>query len=76
MKNTLCAWGCGRKTGNRSRICDPCWHDRERIYVARRAIEAAAEKRPVSEARRAALDQARARKADELLKHLPATALS
>jgi hypothetical protein len=76
MKNTLCLWQCGRKTANRTRTCDACWRDRERIYFERKAREAAAEKRPVSEATRAALDQARARKADKLLKHLPATALS
>ena len=46
MKNTLCLWQCGRKTRNRTRICDSCWKDRERIYLARKAREAAAEKNP------------------------------
>jgi hypothetical protein len=25
MKQVKCRWHCGRATGNRSGICDPCW---------------------------------------------------
>jgi hypothetical protein len=39
-------WRCGRETKNVSRICDLCWRDREAIYQARKAREAAAEKKP------------------------------
>jgi hypothetical protein len=55
-------------------ICDDCWRDRESIYLARKAKEAAADKKPLSAAQRAALSQARATRAAKLLKHLPATA--
>jgi hypothetical protein len=75
MKNTLCLWQCGRKTANGTGICDLCWKDRERIYLARKAMEAAAEKKPISPARRTALNHARAQRAEKLLKHLPATEL-
>ena len=71
MKNCTCK--CGRQTKNMTAICDPCWANREAIYQARKAKEAAAEKKPMSEARRAALDRARNAKS---LKHLPYTAIS
>src|SRR5262249_19863173 len=29
-----CIWHCGRQTGNISRICDPCWANREAIRQA------------------------------------------
>jgi hypothetical protein len=74
MKNTLCLWQCGRKTANGTRICDLCWKDRERIYLARKGMEAA-EKKPITPARRAALEQARTTRRAKLLKHLPATEL-
>jgi predicted amidophosphoribosyltransferase len=76
MKNTLCIWQCGRRTGNRTRICDTCWADRERIYVARNAVEAAAKKKqPLSEARKKALEKLTAIRRAKLAKHLPATEL-
>jgi hypothetical protein len=72
-KNTLCLWACGHKTANRTRICDLCWRDRERIYLARKAREAAALPNPNR--------QAASRKANEaknqvkLTAEVPATAL-
>jgi hypothetical protein len=57
MKERLCAWHCGRTTKEHTRICDLCWSDRESIYLARKAREAAAEKKPLSEARKAALEK-------------------
>jgi len=75
MKNTLCLWQCGRKIANGTRICDLCWRDRGTIYLARKAMEAAAEKKPITPARRAALEQARTTRRATLLKHLPATEL-
>ena len=71
-RNRNCIWHCGRQTGNISRICDVCWADREAIYQARKAREAAAEKKPMSEKQRAALDNARAAK---LLKQLRSSEL-
>jgi len=41
MKNPFCLWQCGRSTANHTRICDLCWADRESIYLARKAREAA-----------------------------------
>jgi hypothetical protein len=74
MKN--CTWKCGRKTKNRTGICDPCWKNRENIYLARKPEEAAAEKKPLSPAKRAALEKLNAKRRNELAKHLPATLLS
>jgi hypothetical protein len=54
-----CNWECGRQTKNHTGICDFCWKDRESIYLARKAKEPMAEKKPISPARRAALEQAR-----------------
>src|SRR5262249_24210310 len=34
MSKRTCIWNCGRETKNRSRICDPCWADREAIRQA------------------------------------------
>jgi predicted amidophosphoribosyltransferase len=56
MKETLCIWQCGRRTRNHTHICDLCWTDRENIYLARKAREAA-EKKPLSAARKAALEK-------------------
>ena len=44
-----------------------------KAWVERKRAEPAVEKKPISEARRVALEQARAKKAYKLLKHLPAT---
>jgi hypothetical protein len=41
-RNRNCIWHCGRETKNISRICDHCWANREAIYQARKAREAAA----------------------------------
>jgi len=72
-RNRACIWHCGRETKNISRICDSCWADREAIYHARKAREAAAEKNPRTAKQQAALDKARRAK---LLKELPSTELS
>jgi hypothetical protein len=71
-RNCNCIWHCGRETKNISRICDFCWSNREAIYQARKAREAAAEAKPMSEKQRAALDKARMAK---LLKQLPTSEL-
>src|SRR5262245_29889066 len=55
----LCLWGCGKTTRNISEIGDTCWRNREAIRRARKAI---AEKRPMSDRQRAALNGARSRK--------------
>lgn len=41
-----CRWHCGRETKNISRICDPCWANRDAIWRTRKAREAAAGKDP------------------------------
>jgi len=41
-RNRNCIWHCGRETKNISRICDHCWANREAIYQAHKAREAAA----------------------------------
>ena len=70
MKERFCSWHCGRKTQNRSGICDLCWVDRELIYRARKAIEAAEALKPkeISAAKRASMTTARRAK---LLKEMP-----
>jgi predicted amidophosphoribosyltransferase len=74
MRN--CNWKCGRKTQNHTRICDLCWADRENIYLARKAKEAAEDKKPLSEPRETALAKARRIRAAKLLKELPGRGLS
>jgi hypothetical protein len=74
MRN--CNWMCGGKTQNHTRICDLCWADRENIYLARKAKEAVEDKKPLSEAREAALTKARQIRAAKLLKELPGMGLS
>jgi hypothetical protein len=69
-RNRNCIWHCGRETKNISRICDPCWMNRDAIYQARKAREAQAEPKPMSDKQRAALDAARRA---FLLKQLPST---
>jgi hypothetical protein len=76
MTERLCIWHCGRPTKNHTRICDLCWAGRENIYLARKAIEAAEDKKPLSEAREAALTKARQIRVAKLLKELPGTGLS
>jgi hypothetical protein len=61
-----CNWQCGRKTANRTRICDPCWRNREAIYLERKAREAAAKKNPKR--------QSASRKANEAKKQAKLTA--
>jgi len=70
--NRNCIWRCGRETKNISRICDLCWADREAIYQARKAREAAADKKPRTANQQAALNKARRAK---LLKELPSSEL-
>jgi hypothetical protein len=41
-RNRNCIWHCGRETKNISRICDLCWANRDAVYQARKAGEAAA----------------------------------
>ena len=72
-RNRSCIWHCSRETKNISRICDLCWAHRAAIYHARKAREAAAEKKPRTANQHAALDKARRGK---LLKELPSTELS
>jgi len=76
MKDGFCIWHCGRRTRNRSRICDGCWRDRDAIYQARKRREAAAEKRPLTDKQRAALTKANAKRMAKLTQQTPATGLS
>jgi predicted amidophosphoribosyltransferase len=62
LKN--CTWKCGGKTKNRTGICDDCWRNREAIYVARKAKEAATEKKPLSAARKTALEKLNVKEAN------------
>lgn len=73
MKN--CIWHCGRKTKNHTRIRDLCWADSENIYLARKAEEAA-EKKPLSVARKAALEKLTATRRAKLAKEIAGTGLS
>jgi hypothetical protein len=74
MKKRLCVWNCGRPTSNMTRICDACWADREAIYVARKAREAAEGVNPKRQA--AARKASEAKKQARLTAELPRTALS
>jgi len=76
MRDGLCVWHCGRRTRNRSRICDRCWRDREAIYQARKAREAAAGKRPLTDRQRAALAKATTARRAKLTQQMPDTELS
>ena len=71
-RNRNCIWHCGRQTGNISRICDVCWADREAIYQARKAREAAAE---ISPAKRVALTKANTARRAKRLEELPTSEL-
>ena len=71
MKN--CNWKCGRQTKNKTRICDTCWADRENIYLARKAKEAAAEKNPKRQAAARKAADAKRLKHAEFNAELPAT---
>jgi hypothetical protein len=73
MKERLCIWHCGRTTRNHTRICDLCWAARENIYRARKAREAAAEKKPLSAARKTALEKLNEAKRPILAKKSPRT---
>jgi hypothetical protein len=41
-RNRNCIWHCGRETKNKSHICESLLGDRDAIYQARKAREAAA----------------------------------
>jgi hypothetical protein len=72
-RNRNCIWHCGRETKNISRICDLCWADREVIYEARKAREAAEE---ISPEKRVALTKANAARRAKRLEGLPTSELS
>jgi hypothetical protein len=82
-KSGLCHWHCGRKTGNSSGICDPCWQEAEvmrcntdagyRAWLNHKRAKLA---KTTSEARDAHLQKARASKRAKRLIELPATELS
>jgi hypothetical protein len=72
-RNHNWVWHYGRHTNNVSRICDLWWADREAIYQARKAREAAAEKKLRTANQQAALNKARRAK---LLKALAYTEVS
>ena len=69
-RNLNCIWHCGRETKNISRICDLCWQDRDAIYQARKAREAA---EGLSEGKKAALTKANAARAAKRLVELPSS---
>jgi hypothetical protein len=75
-RNRNCIWHCGRETKNISRICDLCWGNREPIYQARKAREAAAEKKPRTAKQQAHIDKLNATRMAKLAKELPFTELS
>jgi hypothetical protein len=72
-RNRNCIWHCGRETKNIPRICDSCWMNREAIYQARKAREAAPE---ISPAKRGALTKANATRKAKRLEELPTSELS
>jgi hypothetical protein len=74
-RNRSCIWHCGRETKNISRICDHCWANREAVYQARKAQEAAAEKKPRTAKQQAATDKLIATKRAKLTKELPSSEL-
>jgi hypothetical protein len=81
-KSGLCRWRCGRKTGNRSGICDPCGQAAEalrsntdsgyKVWLEHRRAKAA---KATSEARGAHLQKARASRMPKRLIELSATEL-
>jgi hypothetical protein len=71
----ICRWHCGRQTKNISGICDFCWADRDNIWKARKAREAAAEKKPRTAKQKAATDKLIAMRKQKLTKELPVTEL-
>ena len=75
-RNRNCIWHCGRETKNISRICDPCWMNREAIYQARKAREAQAEPKPRTAKQQAATDKLIATKKGKLTKELPSSEVS
>ena len=75
-RNHGCIWRCGRETKNISRICDPCWANREAMYEARKAREAAADKKPRTAKQQAHTDKLNASRIAKLAKELPSTELS
>jgi len=74
-RNRNCIWHCGRETKNISRICDFCWANREAIYQARKAREAAVEKKPRTAKQQAHMDKLNASKMAKLAKELPSSEL-
>jgi hypothetical protein len=74
-RNRNCIWHCGRETKNISRICDPCWMNREAIYQARKAKEAQAEKKPRTAKQQAHLEKLKASRMAKLAKQLPTSEL-
>jgi predicted amidophosphoribosyltransferase len=73
-RNRRCIWHCGRETKNISRICESCWADREAIYQARKAREAATEKKPRTAKQKAATEKLIASRMAKLTKDLPTSA--
>ena len=71
-----CRWNCGGTTKNISRICDGCWRDRDALYAARKAREAAAQKRPLTDKQRTALAKATTARRAKLTQQMPDTELS
>ena len=86
-KSGLCRWHCGRKTGNRSGICDPCWQAAEALrsntdsgYKAwlerKRAKEAAPKgERPRTAKQQAHTEKLNATRMAKLAKDLPTNEL-
>jgi len=74
-RNRNCIWRCGRQTKNKSRICDFCWANREAIYRARKAREAAAAKKPRTARQEAHTEKLNATRMAKFAKELPTTEL-
>jgi len=72
-RNHNCIWHCGRETKNISHICDLCWANREAIYQARKAREAAAETKPRTAEQQAHTEKLNASRMAKLAKELPST---
>lgn len=77
-RQVRCRWECGRPTKNISRICDPCWADRDRIFAERKAREAAEQAQPkqLSAKQKASLERATAARRAKLTQHLPTSEFS
>jgi hypothetical protein len=74
-RNRNCIWRCGRETKNISLICDYCWANREAIYQARKAREAATQELNPKQAAAKKAVEARHKRQAEFNADLPTSEL-